>query len=355
MKFMNHVTATLLLAGLAVVGAAAQDLKDDGSQTAPQGIEQSPDKLNQLVAPIALYSDSLIAQILSGATYPEEILDASKWIEQHTELAGTELAGQVDQQAWDPAVKALTQFPAVLKNMGQNLAWTSELGDAYLNQQQDVMQAIQTMRQQAKQAGNLQSTDQEKVRTDGSDIVIEPATTDVVYVPQYDPWSVYGYPLAPFPGWYGYPGLYLSGPGIGWGLGFNIGYFGGFGWGWRHWRYDWHHQGRILQGRSPYLSHSRTIVRRGDFGGRGPGITRGGSGFNRGLDRGPAVRGGLNARPGTGTHTNAFSGFNRGVDTRMHGFRGQSSMGGFGGGGGARGGGGFRGGGGGGRGGGGRR
>ena len=102
MKFVNCVAATLLLAGPVVFGADAQDLPDDGSQPVPQGIEQSAEKLKQLVAPIALYSDSLIAQVLSGATYPEEIVDASKWIDQHSGLAGPDLANQVDQQPWTP-------------------------------------------------------------------------------------------------------------------------------------------------------------------------------------------------------------------------------------------------------------
>ena len=116
--------------------------------------------------------------------------------------------------------------------MNQNLAWTSELGDAYVNQQQAVTQAIQTMRQKAKQAGNLKTTPQENVTTQGQTIVIQPAAPDVVYVPQYDPWLVYGYPLAVFPGWYPFPGLFLGGPGIAFGLGFGIGLFAGFGWGW---------------------------------------------------------------------------------------------------------------------------
>ena len=102
--------------------------------------------------------------------------------------------------------------------MNQNLAWTSELGDAYLNQQQDLSQADETMRERAKQAGNLNTTPQEKVTTKGKTIVIEPAETDVVYVPQFDPWLMYGAPLAVFPGWYPYPGLFLVGPGIGFGL-----------------------------------------------------------------------------------------------------------------------------------------
>src|SRR5579883_1750405 len=121
----------------------------------PQAAQQSPEQLQQLVAPIALYPDTLIAQILPAATYPEQILEAEQFLKAHQGETQAQLAKEVNDQQWDVSVKALTQFPAVLANMNQNLAWTSELGDAYINQQPDVTQAIQTMRQNAKQAGNL--------------------------------------------------------------------------------------------------------------------------------------------------------------------------------------------------------
>jgi Protein of unknown function (DUF3300) len=285
-------------------------------------------------APIALYPDTLIAQILAAATYPEQVVDAQRWIEQHKDLQGAQLAPEVDKQSWDPSVKVLTQFPAVLANMSQNLAWTSELGDAHLNQQQDLTQAIQVMRQKAKDAGNLNTTAQQKVKTKGQTIVIEPAATDVVYVPEYDPWLVYGYPLAMFPGWYPYPGLFLDGPGIAFGLGFGIGFFGGFGWGWNHWGYDWRHGGRVNYNHNSYISHSRTIVNRNSFN-----SSRGN--FNRSADAGFR---GSSPHTSAGTHSGAFSGFSHGGIARDNSFRGQSSFGGFHGGG--FGGGGFHGGGG---------
>jgi hypothetical protein len=219
--------------------------------------------------------------------------------------------------------------------MYQNLAWTSELGDVYANQQQDLTNAIQTMRQRAKEAGNLKTTPQEKVRTQGQSIEIEPAAPDVVYVPQYDPWLVYGDPLAVFPGWYPYPGLFWDGPGIGFGLGFGIGFFGGFGWGWHNWGFDWHHGGRVMYNHNAYFSHSRTIVNRNGFNG---------AGF-----RGGSVAGHENfgsSRAMAGARSGAFSGFDHGGMARSNSFRGQSSFGGFHGGG--FGGGGFHGGGGGG-------
>jgi uncharacterized membrane protein YgcG len=252
-------------------------------------------------------------------------------------LHGDQLAQEVDKLAWDPSVKALTQFPAVLANMNQNLAWTSELGDAHVNQAQALTQAIQGMRERAKQAGNLDTTAQEKVSTKGKTIVIEPAATDVVYVPQYDPWLVYGAPLAIFPGWYPYPGLFLDGPGIAFGLGFGIGFFGGFGWGWHHWGYDWHHDGRVVYNHNTYISRSRTIVNRNSYD------------SSRGNLNHAADTHGLNfaSHSQEGIHSGAFSGFDHGGIARANSFRGQSSFGGFHGGGGGfhGGGGGFHGGG----------
>lgn len=130
----------------------------NGYAQAPQALEQSPQELQQLVAPIALYPDGLVAQILAAATYPAEVVEAETWLEKHKTLTGENLAKEVNKQHWDNSVKALAQFPAVLANMNQNLAWTSELGDAYINQQRAVSQAIQTMRQKAQQAGNLKTT-----------------------------------------------------------------------------------------------------------------------------------------------------------------------------------------------------
>jgi hypothetical protein len=313
------------------------------SSQPPQAALQSAEQLQQLVAPIALYPDGLIAQILPAATYPDQIVEAGNWLGQHKDLQGDQLAKEVDKQSWDPSVKALAQFPAVLANMRQNLAWTSELGDAYVNQQQEVTQAVQAMRGRAKQAGNLQSTPQQKVDTKGNTIVIEPATPEMVYVPQYDPWLVYGDPLAVFPGWYPYPGLYLGGPGIGFGLGFGVGLFGGFGWGWHNWGFDWHHGGRVVYNHNTYISHSRTIVNRNNFHAgrtnfdRGPGRSFGGHEEFRGSAGSHAV---------TGMHSGAFSGFSHGGIARDNAFRGQSSFGGFHGGGFHGGGGGFHGGGG---------
>ena len=153
---------------------------------------------------IALYPDSLVAQILAASTYPAEVVEAQRWIAQHHSLHGKQLADQVNTQSWDPSVKALTAFPSVLANMNSNLSWTSALGEAYVKDPQDVMNTVQDLRQRAEQAGNLRSTPQQTVSTQGQQIVIEPSDPDVVYVPQYDPWLAYGPPLVAWPSWYRY-------------------------------------------------------------------------------------------------------------------------------------------------------
>jgi Protein of unknown function (DUF3300) len=159
----------------------AQTQAQQAPPQAPAYAQQSPEQLQQLVAPIALYPDSLVAQILAASTFPEQVVEADRWLQEHPDLQGDALAQAADQQPWDPSVKALTAFPSVLGNMDKNLSWTSSLGDAYYNQQQDVMDAIQVVRRQAEQAGNLKTTPQQIVTTEGSTIIIEPASPDVVY------------------------------------------------------------------------------------------------------------------------------------------------------------------------------
>jgi Protein of unknown function (DUF3300) len=316
------------------------------SQSAPPPYtQQTPEQLQQLVAPIALYPDSLVAQILAASTYPEQVVEADRFAQSHPDLKGDDLAKAVDQQPWDPSVKALTAFPTVLGNMDKNLSWTSSLGDAYYNQQQDVMDAIQVMRQKAQQAGNLKSTPQQTVTTQGSTIIVQPASPTVVYVPAYDPWTIYGPPVAPWPGWYPYPGIWYAGPYITFGVGFGIGFFGGFAWGWPHWGFDWRNR-VVIYNRARYYSRSNTFYNRNYFYGRG-GFARGGV-YNRpggatrpfgGDDR--AARGYAAPRGQSGIRSGAFGGYDHGGQVRSFSSRGRSSFGG----GGFRGGGGFGGGG----------
>jgi uncharacterized protein DUF3300 len=253
----------------------------------------APEQLQQLVAPIALYPDALVAEVLAGSTYLDEIVQADRWLQQHPDLKGSALAQAADRQPWDPSVKALTQFPSVLASMDKNLYWTSALADAYVNQPQDVLNAVQTLRHRAIQAGNLRSSAEEAVTVEGETIVIQPATPDVVYVPAYDPWLVYGPPLLAYPGWITVPGVFLTGPGIYFGAGFGIGFFTGFSWGWPAWACDWHGR-RVVFHNAAFVSRGRTFDRpRFDHGGleRG-GFERGGL-EPRGVEHGAFERDGL--------------------------------------------------------------
>jgi uncharacterized membrane protein YgcG len=308
---------------------------------APPYTQQTPEQLQQLVAPIALYPDSLVAQILAASTFPEQVVEADRWVQAHPDLKGEALGQAVDQQPWDPSVKALTAFPSVLGNMDKNLSWTSSLGDAYYNQQQDVMDAVQVMRRRAEAAGDLQTTPQQTVATQDSNITIEPADPDVVYVPAYDPWLVYGDPIVAWPGWYPYPGIWFGGPYLSFGIGFGIGWFGGFGWGWGNWGFDWHHHYPVFN-HNRYYSRSNTFYNRNNFY-RG-GAERGGV-YNRpGATTRPfdgnrdAARGYAEPRGQSGVRSGAFSGYDHGGQERSFSSRGGASMGG----GGARGGAGGR-------------
>src|SRR5271163_4169299 len=174
---------SLLLAPLTLDACKNSDKASASSQAAPsstqaQQAEQTqqaqqapattaanptPDELYQLVAPIALFPDNLVAQVLAGSTFPDQITAAQQWLQQNSSLKGQQLMEAVNQQPWDDSVKGLTQFPDVLGQMSSNLSWTSSLGDAYFNAPQSVMNAVQVMRQRAYQAGNLKSTPQQVV------------------------------------------------------------------------------------------------------------------------------------------------------------------------------------------------
>jgi Protein of unknown function (DUF3300) len=331
----------------------------------PTYTPQTPEQLQQLVAPIALYPDSLVAQILAASTFPAQVVEADRWLQAHPDLKGDALAQTVDQQPWDPSVKALTAFPSVLGNMDKNLSWTSSLGDAYYNQQQDVMDAVQVMRQRAQTAGNLKTTSEQTVTTQGSTVIVEPANPEIVYVPAYDPWVVYGYPIAPWPYWYPYPGIWFGGPYLSFGVGFGIGFFGGFGWGWGHWGFNWPNH-YVIYNNNRYYSRSTTFynrnnyyrgggergvatnVQRGVSGSRGEYAEHSGGVYNRpGATTKPfngntqAARGYGEPRGETGVRSGALSDYNHGGEARSYSSRGSGSFGG-GGGGGSHGGGGHR-------------
>jgi hypothetical protein len=283
------------------------------------------DQLERLVAPIALYPDALVAQVLSASTFPSQLEDAEGWLQIHPGLSASDLAKQVDQQNWDPSVKALVQYPSVLENLSKNLGWTSELGDAYYNQQEDVMKAVQEMRKKAQKAGNLKTTSQTNVQDEHGQVDIEPANPEVVYVPAYDPWLVYGYPIAPWPYWVDVPGIWWGGPGIYFGIGFPVAPFFGFGWGWNAWGVDWYHHG-VFYNHAPYFARGPAFFDRGGYYGGRPGFAQPG-GF-RGAPGG-GYRGYEPPRGGSGVRSGMFSGMGNGGTSRGFSARGQSSFGGF--------------------------
>jgi hypothetical protein len=274
-----------------------------------------------------------VAQILAASAYPTQIVEAERFLQDHPDLKDKALGDAVNDQPWDPSVKALCQFPTVLANMDKDLSWTSELGDANTNQQSDVMNAVQYMRHQAEQAGNLKSTPQQTVTNNNGEVDIAPADPEVVYVPEYNPGYVYGYPVALWPGFYPWWGI--GGPYISFGIGFGIGPFFGFGWGWPHWGFNWAGPG-IIWGGHPYVWHTNAFYNRNAYfrGGFNGGFRGGFAGGDRGFRgygpaRGPAIH---NGREG------AFGGVDHGAETRGFAARGRSSFGGggFHGGGGGR-------------------
>ncbi len=345
-QILACVLALALLLPVLPQTLSAQEQEQDAQSTAqspqaPPYTQQTPEQLQQLVAPIALYPDSLVAQVLAASTFPAEIVEADRWLQANPDLKGDALAQAVDQQSWDPSVKALTAFPSVLGNMDKNISWTSSLGDAYYNQEQNVMDAIQVMRQKAQEAGNLKDTPQQTVQTQGSTIVIQPAAPDVVYVPAYDPWLIYGYPVAAWPGWYPYPGIWYGGPSLFWGVGFGIGFYGGYGWGWGHWGVGW--GGRtVIYNNNRYYSRSNTFYNRNNYYRAG-----GERGVANNVNRAPAnvynhpggrdtpfhgdtqaARGFDQAHGQTGTRSSGFSGYDHGGEARSYSSRGSASFGG---------------------------
>ncbi|HEM7883009.1 TPA: DUF3300 domain-containing protein [Burkholderia cenocepacia] len=289
----------------ASAASATQPASTPAAYTPP-----SADQLYQMVAPIALFPDKLVALVLAGATYPDQIAAANTWVTQNPSLKGQALASAADAQPWDPSVKALTAFPAVLSQMASNPAWTTSLGQAYYNDPTDVMNAIQVMRQRAQKSGHLRSSGQLRVTqvaqaaqaapagyTPATDapvvysgpaivpppeqaIEIEPAQPDVVYVPSYNPTVVYGEPVSSYPGYVYRPPVYSTGEVvtagvITFGIGIAVGaaIFGHHDWGWHAWGVNWgapHPEGpawhggwqrpAVVYNHTTYVTKSTTVI-----------------------------------------------------------------------------------------------
>jgi len=396
--------------GLTVLLAAAlfgqQPLEQPGQLPGDQGAPAdqgppppplSPQQLDDLVAPIALYPDTILSQILAASTYPIEVVEAQQWLQQNRGLKGQQLLDAAKQQNWDPSVQALVVFPDVLTRLNQDVRWTTDLGNAFLAQQADVMHAVQDLRAKAEANGKLKSTPQETVTTQSqngqSAIQILPPNPEVVYVPVYNPEWVWGPPLFGY-----YPPLFYPGIDVGFGFypGIDLGFYfgggwglwGGFGWGWGpNWfgggifvngnffhRYgfaDYHpglggawahnpahrlgvaYPNRAVASRFGGAAGARgaAAYRGGAEGFRGAAGARGAEGF-RGAEAGRGEAGGRSfaARPEAPASHSAFGGIQNGGVTRMqsdHGFSSIGRSGGGFGGGGFGGGGGFHGGGGG--------
>src|SRR5215469_2322222 len=214
--------------------------EDQAQQQAPASEEQAapipPDQLDSLVAPIALYPDQLLAQVLAAATYPLEIIQLQQFLSKNKDLKDKALADAVAKQPWDPSVQGLAGLPDVVKRLADDIQWTTDLGNAFLAQQSDVMDAVQRMRGKAQSKGNMKSNEQMKVETQTVEnkqvIVIEQANPQVIVVPSYNPTVVYGAPPYPYPPVaYPPPGYYAAGMAISFGVGVAMGAMWSVGWG----------------------------------------------------------------------------------------------------------------------------
>jgi hypothetical protein len=380
-----------------------------GQQTATSAGEDaklSSQQLDSLVAPIALFPDPLLSQTLVACTYPLEIVQLQQWLEQNKGLKDKARTDAVTKQNWDPSIQAMAAFPDLVKQLGDNIKWTDDLGNAFLAQQDDVMDAIQRMRKTAMDKGALQSSEQQKVETkvveNKTVIVVEPSSPEVVYVPGYDPYAIWGAPYYPYPPvsypWYAPTGGRL----LAFGAGIAIGAaWGGGGWGWNsgwgggnnnininrnnnfvnhynnqrvnagnryggannNWKHNPQHRGGAPYGnratakqyggaaRGDNLGQRQTAARQnqGNFGGAGKGFNSGGLGGSRGAGASGGNWGGGGDRIGNrqtssgsmgSRNSSAFSGASNRSSARASSSRGSSSMGSRGGGG--RGGGGGR-------------
>lgn len=265
----------LTLAALAFAQAWAASHAQDvpQPQTNSQGATETkaapfkPEELEQIVAPIALYPDALLAQIFMASTYPLEIVQAARWSKEHPEIKGDAVAKEMEKQQWDASVKSLVAFPDVLTMMNEKIDWTQKLGDAFLAQQKDVMNAVQRLRAKAMESGNLTSGKEQTVKTEAAPagaaapqiIIIESSDPEVVYVPTYNPTVVYGaWPYPAYPPYYYYPPAYAPGAAF---FSFSMGVVvGGALWGNCNWGY-----GDVDIDINRYNNFNRTEINRNEF------------------------------------------------------------------------------------------
>ncbi|TBU70017.1 DUF3300 domain-containing protein [Serratia marcescens] len=272
----------------AMGGSAPPSVAPAASISTPAYAPLSADQLYQLVSPVALFPDKLLAQVLAGAGYPDQISAADAWLAQNRGLQPAALSSAADAQPWDPSVRGLVQFPDVLDQMAKNIPWTTALGSAYLNDPTDVMNAIQVMRQRAASQGTLKNTPQQRivvapttryveqqsyrqsvVAAPGETIVIEPSQPDTIYVPHYDPWEAYGTPIQAYPSYQYQPSGYSGGDMLAAGvISFGVGIavaslLNQHNSGWHNWDMRWDDRRQpVVYRNAPYVSHSTTVVNR---------------------------------------------------------------------------------------------
>jgi uncharacterized membrane protein YgcG len=321
-RLVTALCSLMLTAGVQLFAQDQQAPPPD--QQNPQAAQPqqtfSPEQLDSLVAPIALYPDSLLSQVLVACTYPLELVEANQWLQQNGRLQGTALVEAAQQQNWDPSIQALVPFQDVIKRLNSDIRWTTDLGNAFLAQQADVMNAVQQMRARARDNGKLADTEQEHVTVEDQGgqqaIVIQPADPQVVYVPVYNPDYFWG-----APGPYGWPGLYYPGVGFGWGWGggVNVGlFFGGCcGWGGWGWGPGWFDHRIVVNN---YFFHRYNFHEYGGAGFRGNVAWAHDPGHREGVpyaNRGVAQRyGGENFRGGAPRYDGASNSFRPGNETR---------------------------------------
>src|SRR5271166_3195646 len=235
-RAFQELTAIVCVAAIVPGNAVAVQTQQAAAPAEQAAAKLPADQLDSLVAPIALYPDPLLSQVLVASTYPLEVIQLQQWLAQHKDLNEKQLADAVKKQDWDPSIQGLAALPDVVKLQSENIKWTTDLGNAFLAQQNDVMDAVQRMRKKAKDSGNLKSSEQVKVETKTVEsqpvIVIEQANPQVVYVPSYNPTVVYGAPVYAYPPIaYPPPGYYAAGMAISFGVGVAMGAMWSGGWG----------------------------------------------------------------------------------------------------------------------------
>ena len=272
---------TVIVVGSFVAGLPALRAQQPSPQAQPQATtaaavpaeaEAAPkipnDQLDSLVAPIALYPDPLLAQVLAASTYPLEVIQLEQWLKRNPNLKQDALAEAVGKQTWDPSVQSLAIYPDVVTRLSENVAWTTDLGNAFLAQQSDVMSAVQRMRAKAQTKGTLKTSEQQKVETETVEggeqvITIEPANPQYTYVPSYDPAVVYGPPIYPYPPYY-YPG-YVPGMGLAFGTGIILGAAWANHWG----NCNWHGGGDVtINNKNNFNKNNINNINRGGQNGK---------------------------------------------------------------------------------------